>query len=164
MKREYREKKENKWRKKFKDDYVSRDIYIRNINTNAYKKSGGLACIWREDSLQDVNVVNLESKQLQLIKIKANKESFNIINIYTPIGKVGDTNNFINHTIKNFVIKQKIDMDHTIVCRDFNVTIDPKVNWWSNLAKTTNTKVFLSLIKLIEKLKLQDIWRNRNKI
>jgi ABC-type Zn uptake system ZnuABC Zn-binding protein ZnuA len=81
-----------------------------------------------------------------------------LINVYVPTGNITKTNLYIKKEI-NKIIEQirKEKINNIIIERDWNATINEKLDRWTNFAQTTNTKTFPAIKEISEKQKLHDV-------
>ncbi len=160
LKKEYRERKIKKIKRQ-----ENNQIIINNkikLIKNKCKKAGGVI------TLIKCNLATLmfseKSENCRSITTFNMEGNWALINIYAPTGNISENNAFYDNQVTKEIknIKSK-GISNYLIMGDFNATIDPIEDRWSNFSTNTNKRIFKGLENLVKNYKLKDTWRIMNK-
>lgn len=128
MKQLYTEKKINKINNRKDIGDKDKEKEREKINTNFYKKSGGLITIMKKEIFHKFEYIKIKGKRIIISKTRKNKK-LALVNIYTSTGNHLRTNNFIEHGITEQVINLKKEgYNNIIIGGDWNAMINEKID------------------------------------
>lgn len=141
-----------------------KDSLINNINSNHYKKSGGIATIIKKEIAPFAkHNIDKNGRSITTVINKNKNKKTAITNIYVPTGNRTLTNNFIVKDIATiYELLKKENIEDIIFAGDWNATCDGMLDRWSNFAEKMNKVIFEGIKNFIKENKVIDIWRAQN--